>query len=191
MSQPEVSVVIPCLNERETIGICVSKAVRAFEELEIEGEVVVSDNGSTDGSERIAQEAGARVVHATARGYGNAYLVGFRAARGKVLIMGDADDTYDFSKLGDFLAPICNGHEFVNGSRLKGTILPGAMPWSHQHIGNPTLTWLINALFHSGFSDGYCGMRAFTREAYERIRPRSGGMEFALEMIINAGKAGL
>ncbi len=191
MSEPLVSVVIPCLNERETIAACVTKARAAFADLDIEGEVVVSDNGSTDGSDRIAEEHGARVVRATARGYGNAYLVGFREARGKILVMGDADDTYDFSRLGDFLDRINAGYEFVNGSRLKGTILPGAMPWSHQHIGNPALSWLLNALFHTGFSDSYCGMRAFTKEAYERIRPRSTGMEFALEMIINASKANL
>src|SRR5581483_12143678 len=112
----------------------VTKAIGAFQELGIEGEVVVADNGSTDGSDRIAAECGARVVRAAARGYGNAYLTGFREARGRVFVMGDADDTYDFSRLGDFLAPIQQGYDFVNGSRLKGTILPGAMPWTHQHI---------------------------------------------------------
>ncbi len=191
MSEPAVSVVIPCLNERETIGACVRKARAAFAELGIEGEVVVSDNGSTDGSDEIACREGARVVRATARGYGSAYLVGFREARGRVFVMGDADDTYDFSRLGDFLAYIDEGYEFVNGSRLKGKIMPGSMPWLHRYFGNPLLSGLINALFHTGFSDAYCGMRAFTREAYERVRPRSTGMEFALEMLINAAKAGL
>ncbi|MBV9120838.1 MAG: glycosyltransferase family 2 protein [Chloroflexi bacterium] len=188
---PAVSVVIPCLNERETIAACVSKARRAFAELEIDGEVVVADNGSTDGSDEIAAAEGARVVRAVRKGYGNAYLVGFREAHGDVMVMGDADDTYDFSRLGDFLAPLREGYEFVNGSRLRGQILPGAMPWSHRYIGNPFLSWLLNLFFHTGFSDSYCGMRAFTREAYQRIQPRSVGMEFALEMIINAGKAQL
>ncbi|HUZ77597.1 MAG TPA: glycosyltransferase family 2 protein [Chloroflexota bacterium] len=191
MTRPVVSVVIPCLNERETIGICVSKARQAFDDLGITGEVVVSDNGSTDGSAEIAARGGAVVVHARERGYGNAYLAGFRAAQGGVLLMGDADDTYDFSRVGDFLAALTDGCEFVNGSRLRGTILPGSMPWLHRYIGNPLLSGMLNAFFHTGFSDAYCGMRAFTRDAYDRIRPRSSGMEFALEMIINAAKAGL
>ncbi|MHB8618309.1 MAG: glycosyltransferase family 2 protein [Chloroflexota bacterium] len=186
-----VSVVIPCLNERETIGICVDKARRALEELGAPGEVVVSDNGSADGSDGIAAEHGARVARAEARGYGNAYLTGFAQATGEVLVMGDADDTYDFSRLADFVERLDAGYEFVNGTRLKGKILPGAMPWLHRYIGNPVLSWLINRLFHTGFSDSYCGMRAFTRDAYERIKPRSPGMEFALEMIINASKAHL
>src|SRR5581483_7983465 len=138
-----VSVVIPCLNERETIGTCVRKAKAALEQANLPGEVVVSDNGSTDGSVEIAEGNGARVVHATARGYGNAYLAGFAAAEGDVFVMGDADDTYDFSRLSEFVEQIDAGYEFVNGNRLKG-ILPGAMPWSHRYIGNPALSWILN-----------------------------------------------
>src|SRR5579862_1547215 len=189
--QPIVSVVIPCLEEKETSGVCVAKAIDAFLRLELPGEVVVSDNGSTDGSDAIALAEGARVVRASEKGYGNAYLTGFSEAKGDILIMGDADDTYDFTDLGAFVEPIRNGYQFVNGTRLKGQILPGAMPWLHRFLGNPLLSWLLNLFFHTGFSDVYCGMRSFTREAYELIRPKSTGMEFALEMVINTAKRGL
>jgi glycosyltransferase involved in cell wall biosynthesis len=156
-------------------------------ELGIEGEVVVVDNGSADGSPEIAAAAGARVVHERRRGYGSAYLRGFQEARGRYLLMGDADDTYDFSDLGRFLEPLVQGGcDLVMGSRLKGKILPGAMSWSHRWIGNPILSGLLRLLFKTRISDSHCGMRALTREAYDRMQLRTTGMEFASEMVVNA-----
>ena len=188
---PEVSVVMPCLNEEETIGECIKKAMSAFREHDIDGEVVVSDNGSTDDSEKIATSLGARVVHQKKKGYGNAYHKGINEARGKYIVIGDSDDTYDFSELHKFIQPLREGYELVMGTRLKGEILPGAMPWLHQYIGNPFLSWFLNLLFHTGISDSHCGMRAFTQEAWEKMHLKTTGMEFASEMVINSSKAGL
>jgi glycosyltransferase involved in cell wall biosynthesis len=191
-SEPQVSLVIPCLNEAEGIGICVAKALRAFASMGVSGEVVVADNGSTDGSPEIAARAGARVVKETRRGYGSAYLAGFQAARGKYLVMGDADDTYDFLAIPEFVQPLVDGTcDMVIGSRLKGTILPGAMPWSHRWIGNPILSGMLKLLFHTRISDSHCGMRAFTRDAYDRMALRTTGMEFASEMVVNSLRAEL
>lgn len=187
----EVSVVMPCLNEEETIGECIRKAMKSFEEHNIRGEVVVSDNGSTDDSVKIAQSLGARVVHQPDRGYGNAYHKGISEAKGRYIIIGDSDDTYNFSEVYKFLEPLRNGYELVMGSRLRGTILPGAMPWLHRFIGNPFLSWFLNRLFHTGISDSHCGMRAFTKEAYQKMHLKTTGMEFASEMVINASKAHL
>ena len=187
----EVSVIMPCLNEAQTVGACVQKALRAMKVLGVSGEVVIADNGSTDSSPLIAEEAGARVVYQPVRGYGSAYLAGIGAAKGKYIIMGDSDDTYDFSNLEPFLTPLRNGYDFVIGSRLKGNILPGAMPWLHRYIGNPILTGILNLLFKAGVSDAHCGMRAFTRGAYEKMSLRTTGMEFASEMVIKAAKAKL
>jgi glycosyltransferase involved in cell wall biosynthesis len=153
--------------------------------------VVVSDNGSTDRSIEIATELGARVVHAPERGYGNAYLSGFAAARGKYLVMGDSDDTYDFSEIKQLIDKLREGNEYVLGSRFAGTILPGAMPWANRHIGNPILTGLLNVLFGLKSSDAHSGFRAFTREAYQRMRLQTTGMEFASELVINAARAKL
>ena len=191
MPSPEVSIVMPCLNEEATIGICIEKARAACQKYGINAEVVVSDNGSTDKSVEIAQSLGAKVVHQPEKGYGNAYMKGFAEARGKYIIMGDSDDTYDFSEIDRFLNPLRNGYDLVMGSRFKGRIQPGAMPWSHQYIGNPILTGILNLFFHTGISDAHCGMRAFTRKAYERMHLQTTGMEFASEMVINASKAGL
>ena len=189
---PLVSVVMPCLNEEATIGRCVEKAWRGIELAGVPGEVIVADNGSTDRSPQIAAAAGARVIHQPKRGYGNAYLAGFAAARGRYLVMGDSDDTYDFSELGRFLAPLREGAcDYVLGSRFRGRILPGAMPWHHRWIGNPALTWLLNRLFGLNTSDAHSGMRAFTREAYARMQLTSPGMEFASEIVVNAAKAQL
>ena len=189
---PLVSVVMPCLNEEATIGRCVAKAWRGIELAGVPGEVIVADNGSTDRSPEIAAAAGARVIHQPKRGYGNAYLAGFAAARGRYLVMGDADDTYDFGEVGRFIVPLREGgYDYVLGSRFKGKILPGAMPWHHRWIGNPVLTWILNRLFGLHASDAHSGMRAFTREAYERMRLQSPGMEFASEIVINAAKARL
>ena len=164
----EVSVVMPCLNEEKTIGFCIEKALQAFEAHDILGEVVVADNGSTDRSVEIAESLGARVVHQPEQGYGNAYLKGFAEAKGKYIIMGDSDNTYDFSEIDKFLLHLQNGYDFVSGNRVKSKIMPGAMPWLHKYIGNPFLSGFLNLLFHTGLSDAYCGMRAFTKEAYER-----------------------
>ncbi len=192
MSQgPLVSVVMPCLNEEEAIGPCIEKIQRSFAQAGIEGEIVVCDNGSTDASVAIAERMGARVVHQPERGYGNAYLKGFASARGRYLVMGDADDTYDFTMIPQFLSPLQNGRcDFVTGSRyLNGGDRHITM--LHRYFGNPALTRTLNLLFGTRYTDVYCGFRAFTRSAYDMIRPVSPGMEFNLELAINAGLAGL
>lgn len=187
----EVSVVMPCLNEEETIAACIDKATDAFKRDEIAGEIIVADNGSTDRSVEIAQKHGARVVHQKEKGYGRAYQLGIAEAKGRIIVIGDSDDTYDFSTIVKFIGPIRNGYEFVNGSRIKGRIHKGAMPFLHRYLGNPVLSAILNIFFRSGFSDVYCGMKAFTKKAYEKIRPISPGMEFALELIINACRLNL
>lgn len=188
----EVSVVMPCLNEAESVGRCVEKAWRALEAMGVPGEVVVVDNGSTDGSPEIAARARARVVHERRRGYGSAYLRGFAEARGRYLVMGDSDDSYDFLAVPEFVEPLRSGeYDMVIGSRLKGNILPGAMPWSHRWIGNPILSGMLRLLFRTSVSDSHCGMRAFTREAYERMRLQTTGMEFASEMVVGSLRANL
>ena len=144
---PVISLVMPCLNEEETIGICVEKALEGIARTGLPGEVIVSDNGSEDRSIEIARSLGARVINAPKRGYGNAYLAGFAAARGDYIVMGDSDDTYDFREVGSLIKPLQNGAEYVMGSRFAGQILPGAMPWLHQYIGNPVLTWILNRMF--------------------------------------------
>lgn len=191
LSHPEVSVVMPCLNEEKTIGLCIQKAIHALKQQHIFGEVIVADNGSTDNSVAIAAGLGAKVVHQSIRGYGSAYLAGFATAKGKYIVMGDSDNTYDFSELDKFLEPLRNGYDLVMGSRLNGKILQGAMPWLHRYIGNPILTGILNLLFKAGVSDAHCGMRAFTKEAYESMQLQTTGMEFASEMVIKAAKAKL
>jgi len=188
---PEISVVMPCLNEEETLGECIKKASQSMNEHGLSGEIVVCDNGSTDRSAEIGHREGARVVEEKIKGYGSAYHCGIGAARGKYIIMGDADDTYDFREINRFIEPLRNGYDLVMGSRLKGTILKGAMPWLHRYIGNPFLSWFLNLLFHTGVSDSHCGMRAFTREAYDKMDLKTTGMEYASEMVINSSKAGL
>ena len=188
---PEVSVVMPCLNEEAAIGACIEKIRRTFDQAGLDGEIVVCDNGSTDRSVAIAEAMGARVVHQPERGYGNAYLKGFDSARGRYLVMGDADDTYDFTLIPEFLKALREGgNAFVTGSRYLGGG-DGNITALHRWFGNPALTRILNALFGTRYTDVYCGFRAFSREAYERIRPVSPGMEFNLELAINAGLAGL
>jgi glycosyltransferase involved in cell wall biosynthesis len=187
----DVSVVIPCLDEAETIGACVRKARRAMEREGFSGEVIVVDNGSADGSAEIAAAEGARIVREPRRGYGSAYLAGFAVADGRFIVMGDGDDTYDFDLVGRFIEPLEKGADLVMGSRLKGRIRKGAMPALHRYVGNPMLTGILNLFYGSGVSDAHCGMRAFTRDALERLDLRMPGMEFASEMIIRASKANL
>jgi glycosyltransferase involved in cell wall biosynthesis len=184
----EVSVVIPCLNEADTIGVCVQKAMAALVGAHIAGEVIAADNGSTDGSDRIAKEFGARVIHVSGKGYGKALMAGIAAASGRYIIMGDADDSYDFSELPRFVARLREGFELVQGCRLPaggGTIARGAMRWSHR-IGNPLLSFLARFMFKVPAKDIYCGFRGFTKHLYSRIEQRCHGMEFATEMLIKA-----
>ncbi len=183
---PELSVVMPCLNESRTLGVCIRKAQTTIERLGIRGEVIVADNGSTDGSQALAQELGARVVPIAARGYGSALRGGIAAARGRYVIMGDSDDSYDFTQLGDFVAKLNEGYDLVMGNRFQGGIRPGAMSPLHRFLGNPVLSWLGRLFFKSPIRDFHCGMRAFQKDAIERLQLRSGGMEFASEMIVKA-----
>ena len=187
----DVSVVIPCLNEAETVAICIAKAKSAMARSNLSGEVIVVDNGSTDGSAEIAAEAGAKVINERRRGYGNAYLAGFAAARGQYIVMGDADDTYDFDQVDSFVERLAQGADLVMGSRFKGSIHKGAMPALHRYVGNPLLTGVLNLFYRSGVSDAHCGMRGFRRDALEGLDLRMPGMEFASEMVIRASKAGL
>lgn len=188
---PRVSIVMPCLNEAETVGICVAKARSWLTAKGIPGEVLVVDNGSTDGSAELATAAGAHVISERRRGYGNAYLRGFSEARGEIIVMGDADDTYDFSQLDDLIQPLDDGFDLVLGNRFSGGIEPGAMPWAHRYIGSPVINLMIRRFIGIRIDDSQSGFRAFTRSAYERLRLRSGGMELASEMIVNAAREGL
>jgi hypothetical protein len=185
-SEIEVSVVMPCLNEAETVGVCIEKARRALAELGVAGEVVVADNGSTDGSQEIAERMGARVVRVEARGYGSALMGGIAAARGRYVIMGDADDSYDFSALAPFVEKLRAGYGLVMGNRFKGGIAKGAMPPLHKYLGNPVLTGVGRLLFRSPCGDFHCGLRGFSKEAVERLDLRTTGMEFASEMVVKA-----
>jgi glycosyltransferase involved in cell wall biosynthesis len=190
---PEVSVVMPCLNEADTLETCINKARGAFESANIKGEVIVADNGSTDGSQEIAQRSGARVVPVKWRGYGNALMGGIAAARGRFVVMGDADDSYDFGEIPRIVAKLREGYALVQGCRLPsggGTVMPGAMPALHRWWGNPMFSRLARWWFRTPIHDVYCGLRGFTRELYERLDQRCTGMEFATEMIIKASLHG-
>src|SRR5215471_1176299 len=186
----DVSVVIPCLNEANSLGSCIEKAQKAFADAGLRGEAVVADNGSTDGSIEIAERNGARVVPVAQRGYGSALKAGIRSARGAFIVMGDADDSYDFSEVPRFVEEWRKGSDVVMGNRFAGEIKPGAMPWHHKYIGNPGLTMLLNVLFRSGIGDSHCGMRGFTRDVFDRMDLRSSGMEFASEFVIKAAQLG-
>jgi glycosyltransferase involved in cell wall biosynthesis len=187
---PEVSVVMPCLNEADTLAACIRKAKQGLREAGIDGEVIVADNGSTDGSQSIALREGARLVQVAAPGYGNALMGGIAAARGKYVIMGDADDSYDFLEVPRFVAKLREGYDLVQGCRLPtggGNIMPGAMPFLHRWWGNPMFSWMARRWFGSpGIHDVYCGLRGFTKALYQRLDQRCTGMEFATEMIIKA-----
>lgn len=190
----DLSIIMPCLNEAETLGKCISKAKQSIEALKLDGEIIVADNGSTDGSIEIAENLGARVVHVKEKGYGNALRGGIDAATGKWIVMADADDSYDLSHITPFVEKLQEGNDLVMGCRLPkggGKIMKGAMPWKHRWIGNPALSGIGRLFFESRVTDFHCGMRAFTREAYRRITPRTTGMEFASEMVIKATLKGL
>jgi glycosyltransferase involved in cell wall biosynthesis len=185
----EVSVVIPCLNEADSLEACIAKAQRALGEHRISGEIIVADNGSTDGSQAIATRMGARLVHVEAKGYGNALMGGIATARGRFVIMGDADDSYDFMQLPRFVNKLRQGFDLVQGCRLPsggGTVLPGAMPFLHRWWGNPMFSRMARGMFQTAIHDVYCGMRGFTKDLYDRLDQRCTGMEFATEMIIKA-----
>jgi glycosyltransferase involved in cell wall biosynthesis len=185
----ELSVVMPCLNEADTLATCIEKAQQALREHNITGEIVVADNGSTDGSQEIALGLGARVVPVEAKGYGNALMGGIAAARGKFVIMGDADDSYDFLEIPKFVDQLRQGYDIVQGCRLPsggGRVLPGAMPFLHRWWGNPMFSWMVKQWFDAPIHDVYCGMRGFTHEFYLGLNQRCTGMEFATEMIIKS-----
>jgi glycosyltransferase involved in cell wall biosynthesis len=187
----ELSVVMPCLNEELTVGVCVEKAMRTMREHGIRGEVVIVDNGSTDRSVEIATTAGARVVFHPLKGYGNALRRGFAEAKGLFIIMGDCDDSYDFTDLKRFVDLLRGGADLVMGNRLKGQIKPGAMPWLHQYVGNPLLSRFLNLLFKTGVGDSHCGMRGFRKDAVAKMNLHMPGMELASEMVIKSSLARL
>jgi len=189
----ELSVVMPCLNEADTLAACIQKARAALRGSGIAGEIIVADNGSSDGSAQIADRSGARVVHVRARGYGSALMAGIAASRGRFVVMGDADESYDFGEIPKFVEKLREGFELVQGCRLEtggGRVLPGAMPLLHRWWGNPMFSRMARSWFRAPIHDVYCGLRGFSRELYERLGQRCTGMEFATEMIIKSSLAG-
>lgn len=188
---PLVSAVMPCLNEANTLALCITKAKSSFAAMGVSGEVVVADNGSTDGSREIATSLGARVVIEEQKGYGAALRRGITEARGSIIVMGDADDSYDWSAIAPFVQKIRQGYDLVMGNRFAGGIMPGAMPPLHRYLGNPVLSWVARRSFGVPIRDFHCGMRAFTRQAFEKMLLQTPGMEFATEMVANAAHQGL
>jgi len=187
----DISIVMPCLNEEAAVGACVATALLAIADSGLSGEVLVVDNDSTDASAELASAAGARIVREPIRGYGRAYLAGLAEARGRFIVLGDSDGTYDFAAVASFVEPLTNGTDLVMGSRLRGSIDRGAMPWLHRYLGNPLLTKTVNLLFSNHVSDVYCGMRSIKREALSGLGLSATGMEFALEMLISAERNGM
>jgi glycosyltransferase involved in cell wall biosynthesis len=181
---------MPCLNEAENVQGCVREAYETLASNDISGEVIVVDNGSTDGSASLALQAGATVIHEPRRGYGSAYLAGLHAARGQQIVMADCDSSYDLRDIPRFLTELDRGADFAIGDRMGG-IHPGAMPWLHRRVGNPLMSGMINLLFATGVRDAWCGMRAMRRDAVDRLSLSSPGMEFAIEMVIRARQHGL
>jgi hypothetical protein len=187
----EVTIVMPCLNEAETLERCIAKAQQAIRMHRLRAEIVIADNGSNDGSQAIAERLGARVVAIGQKGYGSALRGGIEAARGRYVIMGDSDDSYDFSSIYPFIQQLRNGYDLVMGNRFQGGIMPGAMPWKHRWIGNPVLTGIGRLFFHCPAGDFHCGLRGFSKAAYERMHLQTTGMEFASEMVIKSTLHGL
>ncbi len=187
----EVSIVMPCLDEAETLAACIRRAQQAIERCGLAAEIIVADNGSTDGSQAIARELGARVVDVSRKGYGSALIGGIDAALGRFVIMGDADASYDFGAIGPFVDKLNEGYDLVVGNRFLGGIEPGAMPFSHRWVGNPVLSLISRIFFHSPISDAHCGLRAFRQEAYAAMNLRATGMEFASEMVVKASLKGM
>jgi len=188
---PELSVVLPCLNEAGTLAACIEKIQRALRENDVNGEVIIADNGSSDGSPQIAAALGAQVVHVPEKGYGSALMGGIAAARGQYILMGDCDDTYDFAHIPRFLSKLRQGDDLVMGNRFQGGIAPGAMPPLHRYLGNPVLSFLGRVFFRAQCGDFHCGLRAFRKTAYQRLGLRTTGMEFASEMVVKATLMGL
>ncbi len=182
----ELTILMPCLNEARTLEPCIRKGLEFLARHGVDGEVLVADNGSTDGSQELARRAGARVVDVAVRGYGAALYHGARSARGRYIVMGDSDDSYDFSRLDGFLARLRAGDDLVMGNRFQGGIMPGAMPWKNRYLGNPVLSFIGKALFRAPVGDFHCGQRGFSSEAFARMDLRTTGMEFASEMVIKA-----
>jgi glycosyltransferase involved in cell wall biosynthesis len=185
----EVTILMPCLNEAETVGTCIRKAWQFLSQANISGEILIADNGSTDGSQTIAEQAGVRVVPVADRGYGAALIGGIQAARGRYVIMGDADDSYDFSALAPFIEHLRDGADIVMGNRFKGGIVPGAMPLLHRYLGNPVLSWIGRLFFYLKVGDFHCGLRGFNRTRVSALNLRTTGMEFASEMVVRAALA--
>lgn len=187
----ELTILMPCLNEAETLATCVAKARSFLARTEVSGEILVADNGSTDGSQHIAEAGGARVVDVPVRGYGAALRAGIELARGRFIVMGDADDSYNFACIDRFLERLRAGDDLVMGNRFLGGIEPGAMPFLHRYLGNPVLSWFGRLFFGSGLGDFHCGMRGFSKAAMSRLELRTTGMEFASEMIVRSTLVGL
>ncbi len=187
----EVSIVMPCLNEVETLGACIAEAREAIAKGGYTAEIIVADNGSADGSQLVARELGAKVVDVQRKGYGSALIGGIDAAQGRFVVMGDADASYDFGAIAPLIAKLRDGYDLVVGNRFLGGIEAGAMPWSHRWLGNPVLSSINKMFFHAPVGDTHCGLRAFTKDAYEKMRLRATGMEFASEMVIKASLKGM
>ena len=187
----ELSIVLPCLNEERTVGICVAKADAFLTANSIKGEVIVADNGSTDRSIAIASQAGARIIQIESKGYGNALRGGFEAAKGKYIIMADSDDSYDLENLMPFVEKLRENYDLVMGNRFKGEIKKGAMPWHHRYIGNPILSFIGKLFFKSAANDFHCGLRAFSKEAIKKMDLQTNGMELASEIVIKASILGM
>ena len=182
----ELTILMPCLNEAETLGVCIRKAKQFLSENKIDGEILISDNGSTDNSIEIAQIEQAEVVHVQEKGYGNALMRGIQAANGKYIIMGDADDSYDFSVLSPFVEKLREGFDLVMGNRFKGGVMPGAMPFVHRYLGNPVLSFIGRLFFNSAIGDFHCGLRGFNTKKIHHLDLVSPGMEFASEMVVKS-----
>lgn len=186
-----LTILLPCLNEAETIEICIKKSQHSLSKFHGAGEVLIADNGSTDGSQKIAEQNGARVISVAQKGYGSALIAGINASTSKYIIMGDADDSYDLSKLEEFITSLEEGNDLVMGNRFKGGISPGAMPWLHKYVGNPILSWLGRLFFRVPIGDFHCGLRAFNKESIMKLDLKCPGMEFASELVVKSALHGL